>query len=201
MLEPYLSLSPKLNDVPKESFIFLWEEIIVKWRVRKESYTKRNLKIIFKIFKYVIIIVIKWISKIEFGNGFVVRNCPINWWAATTKTENVQVKGIIQTQNMRTIQENHFTTFNIMEHPVCKYIVQIVGEKMLVTFSTQVKMNCCMALNCETKESGFCAQCCVWHVAKSEEVTTLCLSTLHSYSWLWWATEGMDQFTQWAYLC
>lgn len=59
MLEPYLGLSPKLNDVPKENFIFLWEEIIVKWRVRKESYTKQNLKIIFKIFNYVIIIVIK----------------------------------------------------------------------------------------------------------------------------------------------
>ena len=58
-----------------------------------------------------------------------------------------------------------------MKHPACKYIVQTVGGKKLVTFSTQVKMNRWMALNRETGKSGFCLQCCVC-LMKFEEVTT-----------------------------
>lgn len=39
--------------------------------------------------------------------------------------KQVQVKGIIQTQNLRAIQWKHFTTSNMMKHLACKYIVQI----------------------------------------------------------------------------
>lgn len=51
-------------------------------------------------------------------------------------------------------------------------IVQTVGANKLATFSAQVEMNCWMALNCETEESGFCLHCCVWLVMESERVTT-----------------------------
>lgn len=42
MLEPYLSLSPKLNDVPKESFICLWEESSKMESQKRVYYTKQK---------------------------------------------------------------------------------------------------------------------------------------------------------------
>lgn len=44
MLEPYLSLSPKLNDVPKESFIFLWEDSSKMESQKQAFYTKQKKK-------------------------------------------------------------------------------------------------------------------------------------------------------------
>lgn len=73
-------------------------------------------------------IVIKWTSKLAFEKSFIVRNCSINWWAATTQIGKKQVK---ETKNLRTIQWKNFTTSNRMQHPACKYIVQtVVGKKL-----------------------------------------------------------------------
>lgn len=72
-------------------------------------------------------IVIKWTSKLAFEKSFIVRNCSINWWAATTQIGKKQVK---ETKNLRTIQWKNFTS-NRMQHPACKYIVQTVVGKQL----------------------------------------------------------------------
>lgn len=43
--------------------------------------------------------------------------------------EQMQVKGINQTQNLREFQWKAFTTPNKIEYPSCKQTVQTVGER------------------------------------------------------------------------
>lgn len=155
----------KLNDVLKESFIFLWEESSKMESWRGVSYkTKQNIQNmqLCNHHKYLI-----W----NFKMG--------SFWETSSFTgkhpqQKVQmlVKGINQTQNLKELSGKRIwpllTWLNI--HLANEQSKQW-GEK-LGTISDQIEMNHWMALNCETGEFGF-LQSCVWLVMKSHLLSSL----------------------------